>query len=295
MKNLILPEKPMGGGGCYTDRDPLLDLGALKFAFTLAEVLITLGIIGIVAAITFPQLIKNYQHKVLESQFKKSVSMIYQIILTTKQDMGIDKLQEYCIAYSSYIDENGDSKFKEYLHNKECTDALVKNSFKFKPTDSLNNYHNYRLIRKNEIIKTYSGSHQILSSNYNSSLAGAGTSVFHTNVMPDGSFLNFNIIEIALYITVDINGRKGPNQLGHDIFIFRLNKDDTLGSFGEPKYYSDEELASGKYETEYQKERKGNPCSVKSTQKANGIGCTYYALRDECPDGKGSYFECLPY
>ena len=30
-------------------------------AFTLAEVLITLAIIGVVAAMTFPQLIKNYQ------------------------------------------------------------------------------------------------------------------------------------------------------------------------------------------------------------------------------------------
>lgn len=34
------------------------------FAFTLAEVLITLGIIGIVAAMTIPTLINNYQKKI---------------------------------------------------------------------------------------------------------------------------------------------------------------------------------------------------------------------------------------
>ena len=34
-----------------------------KIAFTLAEVLITLGIIGVVAAITMPTLINNYQKK----------------------------------------------------------------------------------------------------------------------------------------------------------------------------------------------------------------------------------------
>ena len=34
-----------------------------KVAFTLAEVLITLGIIGVVAAMTMPSLIQNYQEK----------------------------------------------------------------------------------------------------------------------------------------------------------------------------------------------------------------------------------------
>lgn len=33
----------------------------IKQAFTLAEILITLGIVGIVAAITFPSLIQDYQ------------------------------------------------------------------------------------------------------------------------------------------------------------------------------------------------------------------------------------------
>lgn len=36
-----------------------------KFGFTLAEVLITLGIIGVVAAITIPNLIANHQKKQL--------------------------------------------------------------------------------------------------------------------------------------------------------------------------------------------------------------------------------------
>ena len=33
-------------------------------AFTMAEVLITIGIIGIIAAMTFPSLINRYQEKV---------------------------------------------------------------------------------------------------------------------------------------------------------------------------------------------------------------------------------------
>ena len=47
-----------------------------KAAFTLAEVLITLGIIGIVAAMTIPTLVSNYQKKVLKTQFTKKYAEI---------------------------------------------------------------------------------------------------------------------------------------------------------------------------------------------------------------------------
>ena len=40
-------------------------------AFTLAEVLITLGIIGIVAAMTFPILMTKYNYKITETRLKK--------------------------------------------------------------------------------------------------------------------------------------------------------------------------------------------------------------------------------
>ena len=51
-----------------------------KVAFTLAEVLITLGIIGIVASMTLPTIINNYRVKVLEHQFRKADSIIQQAI-----------------------------------------------------------------------------------------------------------------------------------------------------------------------------------------------------------------------
>ena len=49
-----------------------------KLAFTLAEVLITLGIIGIVAAMTIPTLIANTNGQKYRSQFKKTVSILSQ-------------------------------------------------------------------------------------------------------------------------------------------------------------------------------------------------------------------------
>lgn len=49
-----------------------------RFAFTLAEVLITLGIIGIVAAMTIPTLTQRYREKVLINRLKDTYSIFSQ-------------------------------------------------------------------------------------------------------------------------------------------------------------------------------------------------------------------------
>ncbi len=51
-----------------------------KVAFTLAEVLITLGIIGIVAAMTIPTLVSNHKKKVIETRLKHSYSLLSQAV-----------------------------------------------------------------------------------------------------------------------------------------------------------------------------------------------------------------------
>ena len=47
-------------------------------AFTLAEVLITLGVIGVVAAITIPTLINDHKKSVIETRLKHTVSILQQ-------------------------------------------------------------------------------------------------------------------------------------------------------------------------------------------------------------------------
>ena len=59
-----------------------------RAAFTLAEVLITIGIIGVVAALTIPTLISNYQQFVLNVQFKKTYSLITQTVDNVNLDFG---------------------------------------------------------------------------------------------------------------------------------------------------------------------------------------------------------------
>ncbi len=55
-------------------------------AFTLAEVLITLGIIGVVAAMTLPSLIQHYKKQVIETRLKKFYSTINQAIIRSEID-----------------------------------------------------------------------------------------------------------------------------------------------------------------------------------------------------------------
>lgn len=68
----------------------------MKRAFTLAEVLITLGIIGVVAALTIPTLMANYKKSVAKNQFKKTYSTLTNAFNQTVQELGenIDCTQE---------------------------------------------------------------------------------------------------------------------------------------------------------------------------------------------------------
>lgn len=61
-----------------------------KYAFTLAEVLITLGIIGVVAAMTIPTLIANTNGAKYRSQFKKTVSTLSQAARLSQSLYGFD-------------------------------------------------------------------------------------------------------------------------------------------------------------------------------------------------------------
>ena len=59
-----------------------------KSAFTLAEVLITLGIIGVVAAMTLPTVMQNYRNHVVETRLAKFYTIINQAIRLAEADYG---------------------------------------------------------------------------------------------------------------------------------------------------------------------------------------------------------------
>lgn len=83
-----------------------------NFGFTLAEVLITLGVIGVVAAMTMPVLLQNYRNHVVETRLKKFYSVFNQAIQSSIADNGdftewdyFDKRDEEAIelAFDKYL------------------------------------------------------------------------------------------------------------------------------------------------------------------------------------------------
>ncbi len=77
-----------------------------KNAFTLAEVLITLGIIGIVAAMTLPALVQKYRNQVVETRLKKFYSAMNQAVKMAEVDYG-DKKIWYQDLYGLAVDSEG--------------------------------------------------------------------------------------------------------------------------------------------------------------------------------------------
>ena len=99
-----------------------------RFGFTLAEVLITLGIIGIIAALTIPGLIAGWQKKVVVNKLKHSYSVLSNAFLQASQvhgdptewDWGDNNSLENCkrmvhTYVSPYIDIIEESYYGNYV------------------------------------------------------------------------------------------------------------------------------------------------------------------------------------
>ena len=238
-------------------------------AFTLAEVLITLVIIGIVAAMTMPSLISNYRHKVLESQFKKAYSVISQL--------GAMVISEY-----------GDCS---YSQTEDIKDFMLSNLVKGDQTAASDKYTNFFTYTKS---KAFTDLHYNCLDNVSWTNSKSAASV-------DGmqfAFCSHNS-SIGTIITVDTNGAgKRPNAFGHDIFFFHFN---TANCKLEPistvmrNCTANDTGCSGGNENYYGWKNEKGECSQNSTSTTNGFGCTQYAIANTCPDGSGKgYFDCLP-
>lgn len=213
-------------------------------AFTLAEVLITLAIIGIVAAMTFPQLIKNYQGAVLRSQLEKAYSVLTQALqLMAYQEEQIPNCENYnngkfapiFIKYFRTVKNCGYNGC-EYFANTGNTGVDSSEWLKSK------SYLIYS--KKKNLISSFFDDGQFIT--------GEGMFIFIENIN-------------TLYITVDVNGRdKLPNAWGHDLFTFQVMNNGKLMPMG----------AAG---TNYVG---NNYCSSSSDNNLNGIGCTQKALTD---------------
>lgn len=181
-------------------------------AFTLAEVLITLGIIGVVAAMTLPTLIQNHQKQVYATQLKKSINVFQNMLNQMKVNEGVTELDQLelfskgvcngwdCDGFdgSNYADFSAiQETIAKYLKTAkickvgECTATYKAETFKTKDNKTLSCQNSENMSEWLGFYSTDGAIYYVTSYSFND-----------------------------LYIIIDVNGEKGPNMYGRDVFSF---------------------------------------------------------------------------
>ena len=199
-----------------------------KVAFTLAEVLITLGIIGIVAAMTLPSLINEYKKKEVETRLAHTYSTMTQAFKLAEADNGESQYWTKNIAGSSNIsdmsivDDFLTAYFIPYLNFNtkiETIDGYGLKKFGY----DIRCFNGYQM-NKMRITRLNNGV-----------------------ILFWGMFIGRQGI-CALHIVLDINGTKGPNRIGSDLF------DMTYSLYDGELFMSGEKNIDG-YELTYSKKQ----------------------------------------
>ncbi len=180
-------------------------------AFTLAEVLITLGIIGIVAALTIPTLVKNYEKFVLETKFKKAKSVLFQTIKLWQID-------ENNILTNPYH-FNDDIVLRDYLL-KYLKGNIVQTPAELKPY--------FTSIKNSTTEIHYCPVSCCLHPLYNNRMIETSDGIMY------GACARDNVIHFYF----DLNGYyKGPNKWGIDLFDFDYDNENKLYMFQCASFY----------------------------------------------------------
>ncbi len=236
--------------------------------FTLAEVLITIGIIGVVSAITIPNLLTNVRNKDLQAQLKKTYSEWNQVAMQFMND-NEQSIPDYASEYGldAMINElpkyvKGFSKFSDWT---------------YKDTDDTNNADNTTpypiyLLRHNKT-RTHTPCDV---SGYRNDISGKYI------LFDDAPAAGFN----GPRLCIDLNGDKRPNTLGVDIFNFLFTTDGHIipeGTDHPNNNYERAIYASGTI--------KAAPEYCRGESVISSTACTYYAINDISPKGNGTYWK----
>ncbi len=191
----------------------------MKKGFTLAEVLITLAIIGVVAALTIPVVVKNYQEAAAVSRVKKQYRNIADIIQQWQVEEGCSENVSGCIEkYTNYDCENvfggGIEKKLKVLKRRYQNEGFTGIDWLPDSTTYLN------------------GTKQDNSALGVSKISGNSNVVCHY-LLTDGTTMTVHIPDTykkSGIMFIDINGKKAPNRVGKDVFPIGI------GAYNNPKY-----------------------------------------------------------
>ncbi len=200
-----------------------------SYGFTLAEVLITLAIIGVVAALMIPVIMRNIRNQQLKVQFKKTYSTINQAITKTYADLGYQADCYYTIRGG--VERKKDCQtlfwpqfFKNLKVIKHCENNAYANgcSPKYRGREAI--YQDQQTAKEGD--PDYDPNYGM---NAIKSCAAWTSGNFNNNapayVLADGLIFIFaysTIRDDVPAFAVDINGAQAPNKLGYDIFAFQL-------------------------------------------------------------------------
>lgn len=184
----------------------------MKKAFTLAEVLITLGIIGIVAAMTLPTITQKIDKQVTMSKLKKSFATMYEIIRLSEKDNG--EVWEW-----SFENEVYDQAFNESDFFKKYFEPYIK---------KVGNFGSKSVAKDNHAIYSIDGLQIGVVNSWVVLPDGSSFGIFYNpgvdSGVPGGG--------TYMWLFLDINAKDGPNRLGKDIFITELVRNKRLIMWG---------------------------------------------------------------
>ena len=205
-----------------------------KAAFTLAEVLITLGIIGVVAALTLPALLTNIQSKV---RAERSRSVQYKFSLATEKMARLNLIGPYD-STDAFVDE-----LQKHLKiSKRCNASNLRGCWPYDTVDlgngktwdisktktgkqfGMNTDDDNDYTSDNVGIVTADGTTMILS--YNKKCKAIDSLEKLSWTTTDNKPLT-NPSASCVAAVYEINGTGKPNKLSNDVVLFNANK---LGS-----------------------------------------------------------------
>ncbi|MBR1424343.1 type II secretion system protein [bacterium] len=208
-----------------------------RFGFTLSEVMITISLLGVVAALTIANVGYSIQHKARVSQFQTAYSNIETALANIENEKGGPYACYYC-ANAEDVGKFGLDRKTAGSYNSEVGCSSVRDD------TACENLKNdlLRHLGVSHHCNTNAVSEGCLPANYPKT---GITNCFNENYTKVKAHVLDNsmvLIEsprtqdkgISVF-AIDVNGRKGPNKWGQDIFTFsiRVSKGNTVGS----KYY----------------------------------------------------------
>ncbi len=214
----------------------------MKKALTIGELLITMGIIGVIAMLTLPGFIQDYHKRVYTTKLKKTVEMIENAV------------NQACI-------DNNVSYFYQTPYVKVATAEANKNFLR-----------KYFKLASTQTTKPFASTYRTLNSNEDRALGLNDSSHAYAKLVGGEavSFLCFNSPSLACVFRVDINSTDGPNIGGRDFFSIYINPmTNELYDTGNPA------LCGGKAKTNDEKVDAAN-----NARAEYGEGCFARLLQD---------------